>query len=206
MKQLLVMTLLAGTLVACGAAPSTSDGAPGGPAGRHLARMQTDLGLTVAQAGQISAIEQSQRNRMDYLRNSTHIRIRAVLTAEQAVKFDQMQQQRPRGDMSQDGSWQQRPRDGMRQDGQWQQRPQRMDGHRGMNMAGRMQQELGLSDVQVSQINGIQQSEREQMQALQNETNTQIRQLLSAEQVAKYDQMRRPQGFGGERFQRQRQY
>lgn len=203
MKQLLVVTLLAGTLAACGAAPTTPDGAPGGPAqaGRHMARMQADLGLTAAQASQINAIEQAQRNKMDYLRNSTHARIRAVLTAEQAAKYDQMQQQRPRGDMRQDGQWQ-RQRGDMRQDGQGQQRPQRMQNNRnGMGMTGRMQQELGLSDVQVSQINNIQQSERSQMQALQNETQAQIRALLTAEQAAKFDQMR-PQRFGGDRFQR----
>lgn len=193
MKKLLVMTLLAGALTACGAAPSGPDAAAqGNMPGRHLARMQADLGLTDAQASQISAIEQSQRNRMDYLRNSTHARIRAVLTAEQAAKFDQMRQQRG-----------QRPqRDGMRQDGQMQQRPprmDRMDGRGGVNMAGQMQQELGLSDAQVSQINGIQQAERGQMQTLQNETRTQIRQVLTAEQAAKYEQMRRPQQFGGAR-------
>ncbi|MBU0656175.1 MAG: hypothetical protein KJ914_13725 [Gammaproteobacteria bacterium] len=188
MKQLLVMTLLAGTLAACGAAPSAMDGAPGGPpqAGRQMARMQAELGLTDAQASQISAIEQSQRNRLDYLRNSSHVRIKALLTPEQAVKFDQMRQQGPRG--------------GMRQDGQWQ-RPPQMDGRSGMQ--DRMQQELGLNVTQVSQIQEIQQSERAQMQALQSETHAQIRQVLTAEQAAKFDQTR-SRRFGGDRFQRQR--
>lgn len=201
MKQLLVVTLLAGTLAACGAAPTTTDGALGGPvqAGRHMARMQTELGLSDAQASQISSIEQAQRNKMDYLRNSTKARIRAVLTAEQAAKFDQMQQQRPRGDMRQDG---QRQRGDMRQDNQRQQRPQRMQNDRnGMGMSERMQQELGLNNVQVSQINSIQQSERAQMQALQSETQAQIRAVLTAEQAARFEQMR-PQRFGGDRFQR----
>ena len=201
MKQLLVMTLLAGTLAACGAAPSAMDGTPGGPpqAGRQMARMQAELGLTDAQASQISTIEQSQRNRMDYLRTSSQARIKALLTPEQAVKFDQMRQQGPRGDMRQDGQWQ-RPRGDMRQDGQWQ-RPPQMDGRGGMQ--DRMQQELGLNATQASHIQEIQQSERAQMQALQSETQAQIRQVLTAEQAAKFDQTR-SQRFGGDRFQRQR--
>ncbi|QLQ32672.1 MAG: periplasmic heavy metal sensor [Candidatus Thiothrix singaporensis] len=74
MKQLLGISLLAAALVGCGAVPATPDGAP---ASRHLERMQAELGLTAAQASQINAIEQAQRNRMDYLRNSSQARIRA---------------------------------------------------------------------------------------------------------------------------------
>lgn len=196
MKQLLVMGLLAATLTACGAAPSSPEGAAGGQAqaDRHLARMQSDLGLSAAQASQISAIEQAQRNKMDYLRNSSQARIKGLLTPDQAAKYDQ--QQRQRG-MRRDG--QQPPRADMQQNGQW----QHQDG-RGNSMENRLQQELGLTPQQASEIASIQQADRAQMQALQNETQAQIRQVLTAEQAAKFDQMR-PQRFGGDHFQRQRQ-
>lgn len=196
MKQLLVMGLLAVTLTACGAAPSSPEGAAGGQAqaDRHLARMQSDLALSAAQASQISAIEQAQRNKMDYLRNSSQARIKGLLTPDQAAKYDQ--QQRQRG-MRRDG--QQPPRADMQQNGQ----RQHQDG-RGNGMENRLQQELGLTPQQASEISSIQQADRAQMQALQNETQAQIRQVLTAEQAAKFDQMR-PQRFGGDHFQRQRQ-
>ena len=198
MKQLLVMGLLAVTLTACGAAPSSPEGAAGGQAqaDRHLARMQSDLALSAAQASQISAIEQAQRNKMDYLRNSSQARIKGLLTPDQAAKYDQLNQQRQRA-MRRDG--QQPPRADMQQNGQW----QHQDG-RGNGMENRLQQELGLTPQQANEIASIQQADRAQMQALQNETQAQIRQVLTAEQAAKFDQMR-PQRFGGDRLQRQRQ-
>ncbi|EIJ33622.1 hypothetical protein [Thiothrix nivea] len=64
----------------------------------------------------------------------------------------------------------------------------------------RMQNELGLTDSQVSQINSIEAAQREKMQALHDDFQTKINSILSAEQAAQLEQMQaqhQPPGNGG---------
>ena len=75
-----------------------ADGArpPQGGKDDMLAKLKTDLGLTDEQATQLATIQQEQRKQMEALRADTQAQIKAVLTAEQAAKFQQLQpRQRP---------------------------------------------------------------------------------------------------------------
>ena len=74
------------------------DGArpPQGGKDDMLAKLKTDLGLTDEQVTQLATIQQEQRKQMEALRADTQAQIKAVLTAEQAEKFQQLQaRQRP---------------------------------------------------------------------------------------------------------------
>lgn len=62
--------------------------------GKRMDRMQMELGLSDAQVSQIQMIKQEQRQQIKQLRAQGEQRIRALLTPEQAVKFDQFKQQR----------------------------------------------------------------------------------------------------------------
>ncbi|QLQ32661.1 MAG: hypothetical protein HZT40_14910 [Candidatus Thiothrix singaporensis] len=75
----------------------------------------------------------------------------------------------------------------------WGQPPQPMQPH------GRTDENrAGLSDEQASQIAALQQQQRTEMEALRTETQTLIKQALTAEQAAKFEQMRPPR-MGGDR-------
>lgn len=184
MKKRLILILLAGSLgmASAMAMPDAPVGTPPDE-GQRYARMQTDLGLTTEQASQVQTIETAQREKMEALRVAGHEQIAALLTAEQAAKFEQMAGQRPQGRMPGNG---QRPPergnpppDGMGRGGK--------DPVSGM-MA-RMKTDLGLSDEQATQIEAIQQAQRTQMDALHTETQTLIKQVLTVEQLVRFEQM-----------------
>lgn len=61
-----------------------------------LEKLKTDLGLSDEQASQLATIQQEQRKQMEALRADTQTQIKALLTAEQAEKFQQLKpRQRP---------------------------------------------------------------------------------------------------------------
>ncbi|MEB4591584.1 hypothetical protein VSS37_11380 [Candidatus Thiothrix sp. Deng01] len=211
MKPFLKMALLAGVLISSGAAIAASQGDVPPGQGRQMERMQTELGLTEAQVSQITAIETAQRDKMQALHEGFQAQIKALLTAEQAAKFEQLQQRRgPPGGMK--GGQRQAPPDGAMAPGMDGQNPPPPDGAMGPGMGGqppqpmqgrmaeRMKTVLGLSDGQASQIAAIQQQQRTEMEALRTETQTLIKQALTAEQAAKFEQMRLPR-MGGKRSQ-----
>lgn len=87
MKKTLIITSL---LALLGASVAMADF--GG--GRGMERMKTFLGLSDTQAAQVDSIMQDQQARMQALHDETNQRIQALLTPEQAAKFQEMQQQR----------------------------------------------------------------------------------------------------------------
>jgi Spy/CpxP family protein refolding chaperone len=89
MKKALIITSLVALL---GASAVMADQGFGG--GRGMDRMKTALGLNDTQAAQVDSIMQDQQARMQALRDETNQRIQALLTPEQAAKFQEMQQRR----------------------------------------------------------------------------------------------------------------
>ncbi|WML91425.1 hypothetical protein [Thiothrix lacustris] len=89
MKKALIITSLVALL---GASAVMADQGFGG--GKGIDRMKTFLGLSDTQAVQVDSIMQDQQVRMKALREETNQRIQALLTPEQAAKFQQMEQQR----------------------------------------------------------------------------------------------------------------
>lgn len=89
MKKTLIITSLVALL---GASAVMADQGMGG--GKGMDRMKTFLGLSDTQSVQVDSIMQDQKVRMDALREETNQRIQALLTPDQAAKFQQMEQQR----------------------------------------------------------------------------------------------------------------
>ncbi|SEA81163.1 hypothetical protein SAMN05660964_02503 [Thiothrix caldifontis] len=89
MKKALIITSLVAML---GASAVMADYGFGG--GKGMDRMKTFLGLSDTQAAQVDSIMQEQHARMQALHDETNQRIQALLTPDQAAKFQQMEQQR----------------------------------------------------------------------------------------------------------------
>jgi len=89
MKKALIITSLVALL---GTSVAMADYGFGG--GKGMDRLTTFLGLSDTQAAQVDSIMQDQQARMQALRDETNQRIQALLTPEQAAKFQEMEQQR----------------------------------------------------------------------------------------------------------------
>jgi hypothetical protein len=89
MKKALIITSLVAML---GTSAAMADYGFGG--GKGMERMKTFLGLSDTQAAQVDSIMQEQHARMQALHDETNQRIQALLTPDQAAKFQQMEQQR----------------------------------------------------------------------------------------------------------------
>lgn len=90
MKKVLIIA----SLVAALGASAAMAGHGGGFMGKGADRLKSFLGLNDAQVTQVEAIMQEQKAKMDVLREETDQRIQAVLTPEQATKFQEMKQKR----------------------------------------------------------------------------------------------------------------
>ncbi len=88
MKKVLITTAL---LALLGTSAAMADHGFGG--GKGMDRMKTFLGLSDTQAAQVDSIMQDQQARMQALHEETNQRIQALLTPEQATKFQEMEQQ-----------------------------------------------------------------------------------------------------------------
>lgn len=88
MKKVLIITSL---VAALGASVAMAD--HGGFMGKGD-RLKDFLGLNDTQVSQVEAIMQEQKAKMDALREETDARVQAVLTPEQASKFQEMKQKR----------------------------------------------------------------------------------------------------------------
>lgn len=211
MKPFLMMTLLAGALISSSGAIAAEQGDMPPGQGRQMERLQTKLGLSDDQVSQINAIETAQRDKMKALHDDFLTQIKALLSEEQAAKFEQSQQRRrpPQGM----GEGQRPPPDGAMGDMQGQRPPPPPEGAMGAQgqrppmrdgaapaggMVEGMKKDLDLSDEQASQIEALQQQQRTEMEALRTETQTLIKQVLTAEQAAQFEQMQPPR-FGGNR-------
>lgn len=89
MKKVLIITSLVAALGA-----SVAMAGPGGFMGKGADRMKEFLGLNDTQVSQVEVIMQEQKAKMDALREETDQRVMAVLTPEQATKFQEMKQKR----------------------------------------------------------------------------------------------------------------
>lgn len=88
MKKALIITSLVALLGASAVMADQNGG------GKGMDRMKTFLGLSDTQSVQVDSIMQDQKVRMDALHEETNQRIQALLTPDQAAKFQQMEQQR----------------------------------------------------------------------------------------------------------------
>ena len=66
----------------------------GGFAERRIERLNQELSLTNEQKTKVEAILNEQQQKFKAVREETHASIKAVLTPEQATKFDALREQR----------------------------------------------------------------------------------------------------------------
>lgn len=91
MKKQLAILVLALLPVAVFASPNEANGAP---FCKHAERLSKQLGLNDDQKNKVEAIFKAQKEKFHALHEETETNLKAVLTSEQASKFEQLKEQR----------------------------------------------------------------------------------------------------------------